>query len=128
MRTRLAGDPRAPHAARSYVARHLTTGALPHGVRLDDVVLVASELVTNAVRAGAEWVHLSLRTSRQRLDLVIEDDAPGLPAPTTADDDAVSGRGLSIVDQLTDTWAVTPRATGKSVTATWLDQRTGSLR
>jgi anti-sigma regulatory factor (Ser/Thr protein kinase) len=95
-------------------------------VRLDDVVLVASELVTNAVRAGADWVHLTLRTSRGRLDLVIEDDAPGLPVPTTADDEAVSGRGLSIVEQLTDSWVVTPRATGKSVTATWLDRRSGA--
>lgn len=121
MRKRLAGDPQAPSAARSFVAHQLAAGAVPPGLRLDDVVLVASELVTNAVRAGADWVHVTLRTSRRRLDLVIEDDAPGLPVLARADDDAVSGRGLDIVDQLTDAWAITPGATGKTVTATWLD-------
>jgi anti-sigma regulatory factor (Ser/Thr protein kinase) len=128
MRTRFAGDPEAPSAARSYVARQLGEGAVPPGLQLDDVVLVASELVTNAVRAGADWVQLTLRTSRRRLDLVIEDDAPGLPVLASADDEAVSGRGLGIVDQLTDAWAVTPRATGKTVTATWLDPRSGTRR
>jgi anti-sigma regulatory factor (Ser/Thr protein kinase) len=38
----------------------------------------------------------------------------------TADDEAVGGRGLSIVDQLTDSWKVTRRAKGKLVTASWL--------
>ena len=128
MRTRLPGDPQAPSAARSYVAQQLAAGTVPQGLRLDDVVLVASELVTNAVRAGAHWVHVTLQTSRGRLDLRVEDDAPGLPVLARADEEALSGRGLGIVDQLTDAWAITPRATGKTVTATWLDPRSGTRR
>ncbi len=122
MKTRLPGDRRAPSAARSYVARQLATSPVPEGVAVDDVVLIASELVTNAVRAGARWVHLSVRVTRRRLDLLVEDDAGGWPALVAADDEALGGRGLGIVDQLADDWAVAPRARGKLVTATWRDR------
>jgi anti-sigma regulatory factor (Ser/Thr protein kinase) len=123
VRTRLAADPQAPGAARSYVSRQLATVAVPAGVVVDDVVLIASELVTNAVRAGADWVDLTLRVGPDRLDLLVEDDADGTPVLLVADEDDVSGRGLGIVDQLADSWIVTPRATGKLVTASWLDGR-----
>jgi anti-sigma regulatory factor (Ser/Thr protein kinase) len=123
VRTRLAADPHAPGAARSYVSSQLATVEIPAGVVVDDVVLIASELVTNAVRAGAEWVDLSLRAGPDRLDLLVEDDADGTPVLVTAHEDDVSGRGLGIVDQLADSWVVTPCATGKRVTASWLDGR-----
>ena len=119
MRTRLAGDERAPSAARSYVARQLETSTLPEGVLVEDVVLIASELVTNAVRAGADWVDLTLRVTPRQLDLLVGDDADGRPVLVTPDDDATRGRGLGIVDHLADVWGVTPRAQGKLVTATW---------
>ena len=72
------------------------------------------------MRAGAHWVDLTLRITRRRLDLLVEDDAGGTPVLVAADDEAVSGRGLGIVDQLADSWVVTPRASGKLVTASWL--------
>jgi serine/threonine-protein kinase RsbW len=128
MKTRLAGDRRAPSAARSYVARQLAENPVPVGVPVDDVVLIASELVTNAVRAGARWVELTLRVTRRRLDLVVADDAAGWPVLATADDEAVRGRGLGIVNQLADAWEVTPQAGGKLVTATWTDRASDSSR
>ncbi len=122
MRTRLAGDRRAPSAARSYVAQQLETSTVPDGVPVEDVVLIASELVTNAVRAGAAWVDLTLKVTRQRLDLVVADDAHGWPVLVTADEEAIGGRGLGLVDQLADAWVVTRQEPGKLVTATWLDR------
>jgi anti-sigma regulatory factor (Ser/Thr protein kinase) len=122
MMTRLAADHRAPRTARAFVEGALAAGTPPAGVPVDDVVLIASELVTNAVRAGAGWVDLALRVTRRRVDLVVTDDARGLPVLATADHEAVGGRGLRIVDQLADTWMVTPREKGKVVTATWLDR------
>jgi anti-sigma regulatory factor (Ser/Thr protein kinase) len=119
MKTRLAGDERAPKLARAYVARELATSTLPDGVLVEDVVLIASELVTNAVRAGAARIDLTLRATRRRLDLLVEDDADGRPVLVEADDDATGGRGLGIVDHLADAWAVTPRTRGKVVTASW---------
>jgi anti-sigma regulatory factor (Ser/Thr protein kinase) len=120
VKTRLPGDRRAPGAARSYVARHLATSTVPEGVLIDDVVLTASELVTNSVRGGADWIDLTLQVTERRLDLLVEDDAGGWPVLVTADDDAVGGRGLGIVDRLADSWVVAPRGSGKRVTATWL--------
>lgn len=128
MKARLPGDRRAPSAARSYVARQLATSTVPEGVHVDDVVLIASELVTNAVRAGARWVNLSVRVTRRRLDLLVEDDAGGWPVLVDADDEALNGRGLGIVDQLADTWEVAPRKRGKLVTATWTNRTTGAQR
>jgi anti-sigma regulatory factor (Ser/Thr protein kinase) len=118
--TRLTADHLAPGVARSYVALQLETSTLPEGVHVDDVVLIASELVTNAVRGGAGGIHAPGRAPRARLDLLVEDDAGGWPVLAEADEDAVGGRGLGIVDRLSDTWMVTPRVTGKVVTASWL--------
>ncbi|WP_191907922.1 ATP-binding protein [Nocardioides cynanchi] len=120
MTARLAADRRAPAEARSYVARQLGSLSLPPGVPVDDVVLIASELVTNSVRGGADWVDLSVRTTPERLDLLVEDDADGWPVLGTPDEDAVNGRGLGIVDRLADAWVVTARDRGKVVTVTWL--------
>jgi anti-sigma regulatory factor (Ser/Thr protein kinase) len=128
VKTRLPGDRRAPAAARTYVAHQLTADALPDGVLIDDVVLIASELVTNAVRGGADWIDLTVRLTRGRLDLVVGDDAGGWPVLATADDGAVGGRGLGIVDQLAASTKVTRRAKGKVVTASWLLHRASRLR
>jgi anti-sigma regulatory factor (Ser/Thr protein kinase) len=121
--TRLAGNGRAPASARSYVAHQLTAGGLPERVPIDDVVLIASELVTNAVRVGADWIDVTVRVTRGRLDLVVGDDAGGWPVLGTADGEAIGGRGLGIVDQLADSWKVTRRAKGKLVTASWVLHR-----
>jgi anti-sigma regulatory factor (Ser/Thr protein kinase) len=123
MNTRLPGNRQAPAAARSYVADQLSASDVPWGGLLDDVLLIASELVTNAVTAGATHVDLSLRITARRLDLLIADDAHGKPEVRTVDEEAVSGRGLRIVEQLTDAWSVTLKGRGKQVTATWLDRR-----
>ena len=77
MTTRLAGDRRAPSAARSYVARQLATSAVPDGVLVDDVVLIASELVTNSVRGGAGWIDLTVRVTGGRLDVLGRDVGDG---------------------------------------------------
>jgi anti-sigma regulatory factor (Ser/Thr protein kinase) len=127
MKTRLAGDGRAPAAARTQVARELAAGAVPEGVIVDEVVLIVSELVTNAVRGGAHWIDVTVRVTRGRLDLAVGDDAGGWPVLASPEDDALGGRGLGIVDQLADSWKVTRRAKGKVVTATWLLHRASRL-
>ena len=128
MKTVLAADLSAPGKARAFLEAHLETRPLPAGVRLDDVVLTASELVTNAVQAGAGAIEINVRATERRIDLVVTDDAGGWPAPTHAGPDDTAGRGLSIVEQLSDTWDVAVRPRGKAITASWFDegsQRTG---
>ena len=122
MKSTLAADTSAPGQARAFVATQLETAPVPQGVLVDKVVLIASELVTNAVQAGATAIEIIVRVDPGRLDLVVVDDAGGWPTPTSAALDDVAGRGLSIVDQLTDRWDVAAKKRGKAVTASWFAQ------
>ena len=106
--------------ARAYVREQLGGKPFPLGAKLDDIVLATSELVTNSVRAGARHVALELNLTSDRLVLAVEDDADGWPQKATPTKDAIGGRGLDIVDQLSDSLVVTPTGKGKRVSVSWL--------
>jgi anti-sigma regulatory factor (Ser/Thr protein kinase) len=122
MKTSFSADVSAPRKARSYLASRLRATPLPTGVTLDQIILTASELVTNAVQAGASNIEISLHVAEIRIDLVVSDDAEGWPTPVRAAAHDTAGRGLSIVEQLADSWDVGPRRHGKAVTASWFDR------
>jgi len=85
----------------------------PHLV--DDIVLLVSELVTNAVIHGRSPIELRLRRARRHVVLEIHDGARFLPRklrPTAEDE---HGRGLQLVTILADRWGIRPTADGKSV-------------
>lgn len=89
---------------------------------LDDVVLVASELVTNAVRATGQKaghrVAVQLRVAGRSLYIEVWDSAPGVPRANDVDSDAEEGRGLCLVAALATRWGTCrPRAGGKVVWA-----------
>ena len=113
---RLRADARAPAAARAFVAGSAAETDVPDDVR-EDVVLMASELVTNAVKSGATQIVVTLDLSPERLVLVVDDDGSGWPTMLETDDEATGGRGLAIVDHLADEWEVVPRPEGKRVRA-----------
>jgi anti-sigma regulatory factor (Ser/Thr protein kinase) len=77
---------------------------------VDDVVLAASELVTNAIRhavgEGPLWIGLAVRPRWTHLYVIDPDPAVPAPAPIRDDDLALSGRGVPIVDQLGLLWFV----------------------
>lgn len=120
MRTELPGDLRAPAAARHFIDAPLRDllgrAARPQA---EDVVLVVSELVTNAVRASAEVIGLTLLVDEERVEISISDDAAGWPKPRAAGWEDPSGRGLAIVDELADSWHTTELHPGKRITVTW---------
>jgi anti-sigma regulatory factor (Ser/Thr protein kinase) len=122
MRATLAADLQAASQARAFVASHLGSQPVPHGVQVDDVLIVVGELVANAIQAGATSVDVDLEVLGRQLDVVVTDDAAGWPTPRTATEHDVNGRGLRIVGRLSDRWTVAARAVGKSVTATWFSQ------
>jgi anti-sigma regulatory factor (Ser/Thr protein kinase) len=85
------------------------------GWSLDDGRLVASELVTNAVRhSGCGGEHrLKIEVGKREGRLLISVHDPGLSGqaarpravdPKIADEIDTSGWGLHIVDQLSETW------------------------
>lgn len=111
---RLASEERAVHEARSFVSATLDDWGLPAGVT-EDAVLVASELITNAVLHGKAPVELRLRATATDLVLQALDGATSLPQRMrpTADDE--HGRGLQIVALLAARWGTRPTASGKAV-------------
>jgi anti-sigma regulatory factor (Ser/Thr protein kinase) len=78
--------------------------------------LLASELVTNAVThaGGPVRVRASHRTART-VTVAVCDNASTLPTLERGDRSDGHGRGLQIVDAVSDRWGVVPRGNGKCV-------------
>ena len=89
--------------------------------RIDDVVLVASELVSNAVVHATNDADDDLDVAWEiRPDCVVirvVDASPELPRRRTTDETDTRGRGLSIVAALALDWGVRRTAHGKQVWA-----------
>lgn len=77
--------------------------------------LLASELLSNAVRHGGGPVRLRLRQAGRELGVEVCDASPVLPQARFAAPDAESGRGLLLVDSLARSWGTLPTAEGKAV-------------
>lgn len=101
----------APEAARA--ARDFTKATLAQW-QLDDLiseaVLIASELVTNAIRHGgccagdSKPVELAWQRQVSRVVCMVTDCSSSPPVLGAADQDAESGRGLQVVQALATTW------------------------
>lgn len=113
------GDPRSPAGARSFVKAAI--GELlrrqPPERLCDDLELVVSELVTNAVRAGSPRVGVALDVEDDRVVIRVSDEAGGWPEPRIADIYDIGGRGLPLVSALSTSWGVRLSSTGKVVWA-----------
>ncbi|MEU7187445.1 ATP-binding protein [Streptomyces sp. NPDC045369] len=109
--------PESVRCARELVDTALQTWGLA-GL-IDDTTVVASELVTNAVqhaRCGRLRIRIS-RIAERRVLLAVTDRSsapPVIRAPSTDDN---NGRGLLLVDALSDRWGTHRRPFGKSVWA-----------
>jgi anti-sigma regulatory factor (Ser/Thr protein kinase) len=94
--------------ARSWVheelAERLPTRASSEVV--EDAVLVVSELLTNAIRAGCDFVTVGLALRGDSVRLAVSDDAPGVPTLKPAAPHDNAGRGLPIVSTLAQEWGV----------------------
>ncbi|MFF5090473.1 ATP-binding protein [Streptomyces niveus] len=72
----------------------------------EDVRLIVSELVTNAVEHGHGSVALRMRNTGSELSIEVTDDNPAPAQLRTTDDDDVRGRGLFLVAALSNEWGV----------------------
>jgi PAS domain S-box-containing protein len=111
---RLPADPASVASARRFVSDVLAEWSVPH--LLDDVLLLTSELVTNAVLYTAEEVELRLTMRGPRLRVEVVDSSGERPVRLrTADPGATSGRGLLLVETLAEQWGVDVQGVGKVV-------------
>jgi anti-sigma regulatory factor (Ser/Thr protein kinase) len=92
-------------------------------VDVDVLVLLASELITNAVThtetgtAGAGAISVCVRCLRGELRVEVHDGSHDMPVPVPldVDDDAETGRGLMLVDALAAEWGFYRTPRGKAV-------------
>jgi two-component sensor histidine kinase len=117
--------PRPARAARDFtVATVQRWGAAECA---DDVAIVVSELVTNALRHALPGSGEAQRRGPVRLGLLqpgpcllcaVADPSRAVPVPAEADVLAETGRGLHVVGALADLWGyTTPSDKGKAVWA-----------
>jgi DNA-binding NarL/FixJ family response regulator len=114
-RTRLDADARSSAAARRFVEEALAQSGKAE--LLDVVNLCVSELVTNAVLHTSSAPDLAVWITATGVRVEVGDEGGDLPGaePEPAALDAVSGRGLSLVESLATAWGVIPRPSGKTV-------------
>ncbi|HCA85397.1 MAG TPA: hypothetical protein DEQ61_07830 [Streptomyces sp.] len=87
----------------------------------EHVVLLVSELVGNAVRhTGARTFGLRMLRRRSWIRIEVRDPSRGLPCLMPVQEMDVSGRGLFLVDKLSDRWGVDLLPRGKT---TWFEMR-----
>ncbi|MGW7055986.1 ATP-binding protein [Streptomyces sp. NPDC054887] len=86
--------------------------------RVDVVVLLVSELVTNAHRHAGTDAWLKLDPTEDGVRLTVRDASPRPPSRRVPDlDGGVGGFGLHILDRLTSRWGVETHTDGKYVWA-----------
>ncbi|NEC07319.1 ATP-binding protein [Streptomyces sp. SID7909] len=121
--TPLPADPRAPSQARRAASAYLhrTQPSLAPDQHAD-VLLIVSELVTNAVRYTPGPCALTLTTTAHGLDVAVTDTSCTEPAPRTPDlAGGTGGLGLHIVDDLGARVFTEPVPGGKCVHAAFED-------
>jgi anti-anti-sigma factor len=114
----LAPIPTAAAAARAFVREVLGYWqlALPDNTLVDRAVLLASELVTNAVIHARTELRLRVELRGELLHLAVRDDNPRmLRLITIPDPEAEGGRGLWLVEQLARAWGVNRHPDGGKV-------------
>jgi GAF domain-containing protein/anti-sigma regulatory factor (Ser/Thr protein kinase) len=111
----LHGESDAVPKARHWVAAALAESGL--GGVVADAELAVSELVTNALLHGAPpvSVHVDVREGSVRVE--VADGSRHAPVRAIARQDAMTGRGLSLVAALARDWGVEQRPHGKAVWA-----------
>ncbi|MFF8783575.1 ATP-binding protein [Streptomyces sp. NPDC015125] len=121
------GEVRLPSRPQSAgIARRLTAAVLLGQWSLtpqlaEHAVLLVSELVGNAVRhTGARTFGLRMLRRRGWIRIEVRDPSRGLPCLMPVQEMDTSGRGLFLVDKLSDRWGVDLLPRGKT---TWFEMR-----
>ncbi len=115
-------------------ARRFATEVLVDSPRdlLESVELMVSELATNCVRHVQTTFELMILRTPEEIRVEVTDHGGGTPAMRSPGPDDPTGRGLRIVDMLSERWGVAHQSlSGKTVwftLSTLFDAATGEAR
>jgi anti-sigma regulatory factor (Ser/Thr protein kinase) len=103
---RHAADPPSISRARHEIESALSN-ALVDASAVGDVMLLVSELATNAVRhTETDEFEVRLRVLPDRLRIEVWDDGDGFEPVVAPSDDGSGGYGLFLLDRIADRWGV----------------------
>lgn len=111
---RLRADPNAPSEARHATDRAL--GPIDRAVR-ESVLLIVTELVTNAVLHARSASSLRVLAGAGRVRVEVADRAPERPVVRSPSPRQPHGRGMLLVSAMADEWGVRQTDEGKIVWA-----------
>jgi anti-sigma regulatory factor (Ser/Thr protein kinase) len=115
-RIALPRSPSSVGAARRFIAARTAAWAFPAPVP-DQLVLIGSELVTNAVLHARSELTLTLELREDRVRISVKDRSKAPPTLRHYRPDALTGRGLGVVAALSDRWGASTAPDGKVVWA-----------
>jgi serine phosphatase RsbU (regulator of sigma subunit)/anti-sigma regulatory factor (Ser/Thr protein kinase) len=117
----VAGGPDAVPRAR----RSLREALVPsHAELVDDAAVVVTELVTNGLLHGRPPVALRVIDEGATIRIEVQDSGHDLPVLPRHSTEAMTGRGLSLVARLAQSWGVEPADGGGKVV--WAVLRAGA--
>lgn len=113
--------PESVRQARDFATRTLATWGL--AARADDIRHCVSELATNAMEHGTVPGHgftVTMAADDGIVRVEVHDSSNRQPHPRHPTVSDISGRGLQIIDELSDGWGVEDREpTGKVIWSQW---------
>jgi anti-sigma regulatory factor (Ser/Thr protein kinase) len=115
-------DRTAPSRARRFVTDTLREWDVPRA-KIADAVLLVSELVTNALLHARSAPAVEVTRDGDHIRCVVLDDSPMVPRRRHYASDAVTGRGIALVETLATRWGSERNGSGKRV---WFELDTNS--
>ena len=114
--------PTAAREARRFVR---STATVLDDDRLDDLLILTSEIVTNAVLHARTPLELGVTVTDDAVLVCVADGADGTPAHQDQSYGRESGRGIMLVRELADDWGVLPHDTRQGKAVWFLFRRLG---
>jgi anti-sigma regulatory factor (Ser/Thr protein kinase) len=112
-RATFPGVPESAGQARRFAARALAAAGRPEAAEV--LVLLVSELVSNAVLHAGTAIEVVVRILPDRLSVEVHDGGGGQPVRRRYSNLSGTGRGLMLVEELARDWGTVVTETGKFV-------------
>ncbi|MFP3914790.1 MAG: ATP-binding protein [Actinomycetota bacterium] len=103
-----------PEPGSAWEVRRFVEEALAGVSRLEDIVLIASELAANVIRHARTEFSVRIRREGEIVRLEVSDGSSVVPAMEELTE---STRGLRMVETISERWGIEPSPGGKTVWA-----------